>query len=671
MKSLRVRLSAALIGKALALGIPADRLHGLDAHFARIVAENDDISWIALEGPDGAPLQITYAPGGERTQTAGVVSRPVPRPAPSAGPGSTAEPGAAPDAATQARADPTPEAAPQANQAAATGAGDVPALAVSVGLDPAFARDVVANLWIDLAIVMFVTAVVALELIYVGLGDGLYAAIDGVERRLNNISRGDLRSHQPVEARGEFGALAHALDSRIEKLHAAYAQIRDRALESGDRAARQALEMLQDRFGLGQMLSAAGSGKVMAVRAPLFVFMLAEELTRPFLPGHVRALARAAQGEGALAGLDPSFVAALPMMAFLAVVAACQPLLGGVTERLGRRRAMMLGGAVGLAGYAASAFVEGLAPFAALRALTGFGFAMVFVGAQGYVIDATAPAQRSSGMAVFISAILVAGVCGPPIGGILTDRIGVSGTFLVAGLFAGLSLLLAWLVMPESGPVRAAGPAIRWREFGRVIASPSLAALFFLCAMPAKIILVAFCFFLVPLQMEALGASQSATGRMLMIYPIVMVLLVPTCAKLADRWRARAAFVAVGGLLAGASAFALAGGGDEDPARIALMLLGLGLGQALSIAALSGLVGDYGRRHAGEVTEGSVYGIFRLVERTGNALGPPVAGALLGLYGFADAAMIVGGAAMACALVFGLAALALRPADLDVEGVEG
>ena len=29
-----------------------------------------------------------------------------------------------------------------------------------------------------------------------------------------------------------------------------------------------------------------------------------------------------------------------------------------------------------------------------------------------------------------------------------------------------------------------------------------------------------------------------------------------------------------------------------------------------------------------------------------------------------------GGAAMACALVFGLAALALRPADLDVEGLE-
>ena len=156
-----------------------------------------------------------------------------------------------------------------------------------------------------------------------------------------------------------------------------------------------------------------------------------------------------------------------------------------------------------------------------------------------------------------------------------------------------------------------------------------------------------------------------------MIYPIVMVLLVPACARLADRWRARAGFVAGGGLLAGASAFALLGGGAEDPARIALMLLGLGLGQALSIAALSGLVGDYGRRHAGEVTEGSVYGIFRLVERTGNALGPPVAGALLGLYGFADAAMIVGGAAMACALVFGLAALALRPADLDAKGAEG
>ena len=40
------------------------------------------------------------------------------------------------------------------------------------------------------------------------------------------------------------------------------------------------------------------------------------------------------------------------------------------------------------------------------------------------------------------------------------------------------------------------------------------------------LICVAFCFFLVPLQMEALGATQAATGRMLMIYPIVMVLLV-------------------------------------------------------------------------------------------------------------------------------------------------
>ncbi|MDF2233945.1 MFS transporter [Albimonas sp. CAU 1670] len=622
--------SAALIGKALALGIPAEKLHGLDEHFARLVAANDDVAWIALEGPDGAPLRIVFAEGEEQTSGGDLVSRPVPR----AGP-------------------------------------DAPAYTVTVGLDPAFAREVVSTLWIDLAIVMFVTAVVALELIYVGFGDGLYAAIEGVERRLHNISRGDLRSHQPVEARGEFGALARALDGRIERVHAAYAQIRDRAVESGDRAARQALEMLQDRFGLGQMLGAGGAGKVMAVRAPLFVFMLAEELTRPFLPVHVRALAQAAQGEGALAGMDPAFVAALPMMAFLAVVAICQPLLGGVTERIGRRRSLAVGGAVGLVGYAASAFADGLAVFAALRALTGFGFAMVFVGAQGYVIDATEPAQRSSGMAVFISAILVAGVCGPPIGGILVDRAGVPGTFLVAGLFAGLSLLLAWLVMPKAGPVRAGGPAIRWREFGRVVASPSLAALFFLCAMPAKIILVAFCFFLVPLQLEALGSTQAATGRMLMIYPIVMVLLVPACAKLADRWQARAGFVAAGGLVAGASAFALAGGGAQEPARIAVMLLGLGLGQAISIAALSGLVGDYGRRHAHEVTEGSVYGIFRLVERTGNALGPPVAGALLGLYGFAGAAMIVGGAVMACALAFGLAALALRPRDLEADGVEG
>lgn len=598
-----------LVERAIRLGIPIDRLHGLDAYMERIVESNPDLSSIAIRDGEGATL---YGFDSERADA-------------------------------QDRTVVVPIDAP-----------DGTARNVVVGLDPAFSRQVVSTLWIDLAIVVFVTAVVALELIYVGFGIGLYAAIEGVEDRLRRIGRGDLRLHLPVDVASEFGRLARALDGRLDRVHAAYIRLRQQVGEHRDRATQQAVEILRDSFGLGERI-AAPPARVIAVRAPLFVFMFAEELTRPFLPGHIRALA------GPVAGLSPEFVTSLPMVAFLVVVAAAQPLLGGITEQLGRRQSLMIGTLLGLAGYFGSAWAGDVVGLTIARAVSGLGFAFVFVSAQGFVIDSTDLRQRSAGMAMFISAILVAGLCGPPIGGILADRLGIPGAFIAAGAFAAVSLLLAYICMPSSPSTTASGPAIRWRDFGHIVRSPALGSLLFLCALPAKLILVAFCFFLVPLQMDALGQTQSATGRMLMIYPIAMVLLVPTFAALADRWNMRAAFVAGGSLVAGASAFILLGG-SSSVLLIGLMLLGLGLGQAISIAALSGLVGEFSRTLPAGVSETSVYGVFRLVERSGSALGPLVAGILLGLYGFAATILIIGGATALCAVIF-IATMAISRSD--------
>jgi predicted MFS family arabinose efflux permease len=596
---------AGLIGRAIEVGVPVDRLEDLDAYLQRILKSNPDLSFIEVRDAGGAVLyQATNAEAGALAAPGGkshVVSAPV----------------ATPGGATQV---------------------------LAVGLDAAYARQVVSTLWIDLVIVMFVTMLVALELVYVVFGAGLYGAIEGVESRLSTIRRGDLRLHPPVDPGSEFGRFARSLDERLGRLHETYASLRERVSQRSDEISQQTLDLLRSRFGLGEGVIVAPV-QVVAMRAPLFVFMLAEELTRPFLPVYIRDLAHP------IPGLSPEFVISLPMITFLVVVALAQPLLGGLTERIGRRRCLMAGAILGAVGYGASALVGDLVGLTVARAISAVGFALVFVSAQGFVIDSTDIKQRSSGMAMFISAILVAGLCGPPIGGILADRIGIPGTFVVAGLFCICSLALAYFCMPVVRAQRGQGPAIRWSDFGAIMSSPPLAALFFLCAMPAKIILVAFCFFLVPLEMQTLGATQSTTGRMLMIYPIAMVLLVPFFASLADRWNMRAQFVAVGGLVAGASAFAvLAGGAYTLP--IAAMLFGLGLGQAISIAPLSGLVGELGRDLPAGISESSVYGIFRLVERTGNALGPLVAGILLGAYGFSTTVAIIGGAMAVCALLF-------------------
>ncbi len=76
----------------------------------------------------------------------------------------------------------------------------------------------------------------------------------------------------------------------------------------------------------------------------------------------------------------------------------------------------------------------------------------MFVSAQGHVIDHSRPQERTAALAVFVRAIMVAGLCGPPIGGVLADRLGDHMAFLGSATLAVLGLLVAALSMPRSAP---------------------------------------------------------------------------------------------------------------------------------------------------------------------------------------------------------------------------
>lgn len=601
------RSVAGLVDRALEIGIPVDSMVGVDAYLQGIVDAHPDLSAIAIRGGGGETLYV----GGVAAPDTPWVDIPVPG-----------------EAAT--------------------------ALTVSVGVDPAFAQDIVYKLWIDLAIVMVVTALVALELIYISFGVGRYGAIEGVEQRLAALRHGDLRTHPQVEGSGVFGDLARRIDTRLQALADRVRSLKAECEARADRVRQAAVEAVAARYRLGESVGASPLSAI-SIRAPLFVFMFAEELTRPFLPIYIQGLS------SPIAGLSPAVVTSLPMVVFLAIIALAQPVLGTVTERAGRRRSLMTGAALGAAGYVATGFAYDLLGLTIARALTAIGFALVFVAAQGFVIDATDTRQRARGMAIFIGAILVAGLCGPPIGGILAERLGMATTFLIAGGFAVASLLLTAIALPRAtGPTKHAA-MIRWRDFARCFASARLAALLFLCALPAKVVLVAFCFFLVPLHMEATGHDQAAIGRLLMIYPLAMVVLVPVFASLADRDDRRVLFVTGGGLLAGLGGLVVLGDPDNVFVLAAMLLL-LGLGQAMSIAPQSALVGAFGKRLAAPVAESSVYGVFRLVERSGSALGPVLAGILLGLYGFLTAVVLIGLTVALAAGLFGLTVAAVRRA---------
>jgi len=295
---------------------------------------------------------------------------------------------------------------------------------------------------------------------------------------------------------------------------------------------------------------------------------------------------------------------------------------------------MLVGAVVATIGFTGTALAYNLYDLLLWRSLCALGYAMVFVAAQGYVLDRTGHQNRAQGFALFIGAIMVATVCGPSIGGILADNIGFRMSFGVSALMSLLSILaIARLptteaVLPAGKPAR--GP--RMREIAALITNRRFMTLTGLAAMPAKIILTGVCFYLVPLYIVSIGNTSAMAGRMLMVYAVMMVLIVPLSASLSDSTMRRDRYVSVGLIVSGLSGLLLLLS-DSFLVLFGVVFL-LGLGQALSIAAQSALVAEHCQEEIRIYGNDAVYGVYRLLERLGNALGPLIASLLVILWGY-------------------------------------
>jgi predicted MFS family arabinose efflux permease len=247
---------------------------------------------------------------------------------------------------------------------------------------------------------------------------------------------------------------------------------------------------------------------------------------------------------------------------------------------------------------------------------------------------------------------MVATVCGPSIGGILADNIGERATLWVAALIA-VGSIMAMQSIPQmpAGAAEADGSKLpKWRDFLSLLLNRRFMTVTGLAAMPAKILLTGMCFYLVPLFLLSIDSTQSVAGRVLMTYGVVMVLLSPLAAGFATTKRRMEVLVAAGLLVSGAGGLLLLIG-DHVLWVFAAVLL-VGFGQALSMAAQSALVREHCEREIAALGEPAVYGVYRLLERLGNALGPVIAATLVVAVGYRSSFVVTGAAVVVCGLAF-------------------
>jgi predicted MFS family arabinose efflux permease len=531
-----------------------------------------------------------------------------------------------------------------------------------IGVSVDFVDRIVLDMLFDVLVVLVVALFFTLELLNFMAGSKLEASLKSLGDTIERGASGDftpLRSRGPP---GPFAAVLLLLEDVRARVNTGFARL-SRDIEDGRRvpaherppglaAAHHGLQALSQRFRFGNTETATrgGDGQLAKIRAPLFVFILAEELTRPFLPGYIKSLLVPIPG---LSWLSAEVVVGLPIALFMLIVALGQPFLGAYAQRVGHRRAMMVGAGVAAFGFIASAFAGSVLDLLLWRSLCALGYGLVFVAAQGHVLEHTHNGNRAKSFAVFIGSIMVATVCGPSIGGILADNIGERWTMAVAAVLAIGSMGAIRLLPEQDAQAAAAQSAIKppsLREIGSLMFNKRFMTVTGLAAIPAKVLLTGVCFYLVPLYVLSLGSTQSVVGRILMLYGVVMVVVSPLAASLATTRERMEWLVGSGLLLSGFGTLLLMAGNQIGWIFAAVFLIGLG--QSLSIAAQSALVREHCDQEVSAIGEPAVYGVYRLLERLGNALGPLLAAVLLTAFGYRTGFVATGSAVALCGLVF-------------------
>ncbi len=177
------------------------------------------------------------------------------------------------------------------------------------------------------------------------------------------------------------------------------------------------------------------------------------------------------------------------------------PLLGRLSDSVGRRPIMLFTIAINAIGYMLFGLATSLPMLFLARITSGFGSANLGT-AQAIIADSTTPETRAKGMGIIGAAFGLGFILGPAIGG-LFGQYGLSIPPFVAAGLSTVNWFYAYFMLPETHPSRRTGagelpagalsapagdvpdryrgrPGLSWHELKKAIEHPNVLQLFWL-----------------------------------------------------------------------------------------------------------------------------------------------------------------------------------------------
>lgn len=181
----------------------------------------------------------------------------------------------------------------------------------------------------------------------------------------------------------------------------------------------------------------AALGRLTALIITAFVDMVGLLMILPLMPFYARTL-----GASAL-------MVALLMSSFTAAQLLSAPLWGRVSDRYGRRPALLIGLGAAAIAYVVFAYATTLWLLLLSRVVQGAGGGTTGV-VQAYVADAVEPEERAKALGWISAATNVGVALGPPVGSFALKLFHVHGPGLIAAGLCLLNIAFAWHYLSES-----------------------------------------------------------------------------------------------------------------------------------------------------------------------------------------------------------------------------
>ncbi len=136
-------------------------------------------------------------------------------------------------------------------------------------------------------------------------------------------------------------------------------------------------------------------------------------------------------------------------LAYAASQFVMMPILGGLSDRFGRRPVILTSLAAFSIDYLIMALAQSIGVLLVARALSG-AFAATFTTANAYIADVSAPEKRAANFGLLGAAFGLGFTIGPGIGGLLGEEFGPRAPFFAVAFLGAVNFTFGLIAFPET-----------------------------------------------------------------------------------------------------------------------------------------------------------------------------------------------------------------------------